>query len=314
MRKDSMSDDRPIVYVEDGITTYRASALSICPRAFIYARQGHPSRVPKNLLEAFQYGTDHEDAVLEMAVRRGYNISHRQFEVLLHVSTTVRIVGHIDGYATTFKATPIPRSVMEVKCLNHENTEKFCTDPDSFPGYMLQAKSYIMGMEAEQVIFLIYDKDEDQLHEVKISRSELDAYELSLAIMDREQAWHYFQSEDVWPKCITTSFCPYYYLHEDELIDDEELERNFQVYSALQNQISHLEKLGAIVKGKIKDHLSEAAISKGKVGEFKFSYSEFTTRRLDVPRVSEFLKKDGRYDEFVKEVASTRLVVDKVDE
>lgn len=318
------SDQKPIVYRERDHTYYRASGLTTCPRAFIYARQGHPSAVPPSLEEAFKFGRDHEDEVVEMLIRRGYNVHDRQRELTLSITPTVSIIGHIDGIVTSFKSAPHPYAILEIKCLNHENTEKFLNDPLHFPAYIAQVSSYYYaalesptypeGIPVETILFAIYDKDEKELHTTlfhPVNNSRLALVDL---IQEREVAWLDYQSADQMPTCQTKTFCPYWQLHEDEVIDDPELEANCISLTSIQHRMEALARLETIVKTRIKTHLSESSVTKGRVGQFKFSYSEFTSKRLDTRAAAAYLKSIQHYSEFVKETASTRLEVKVVED
>lgn len=310
-----MSDD-PIVYVRDGVTTYRASSLALCPRAFIYARQGHPSRIPPNLQIAFDYGKAHEEDVISMVERRFKTpVINQQAEVCLPISLDppIQVLGHIDGV--------INDQLLEVKCLNHENTEKFLFNPNAFLGYVAQVSAYIHGWnlvpdrKLDSVLFAIWDKEEEELHTRTLAIPDLRPLaDIELSIMIHEADWIDYQSKDVTPVCTTNSFCPFYYLHEDELIDDPVLEADCIALTTLQDRIASLNRLEAIIKGKIKTRLGDGEFTKGRVGVFKFSYSEYTSKRLDTKAAGKYLKEVGKYDEYVKETPTTRLVVERVGE
>lgn len=308
-----MSDD-PIVYVRDGITTYRASSLSLCPRAFIYARQGHPSRVPQNLQVAFDYGKSHESDVISMVEKRfKTSVTYQQAEVVLPVSIDppLQILGHIDGV--------IKEQLLEIKCLNHDNTEKFLTNPGLFPGYVTQVSAYAHAWNLRQslhltsVLFAIWDKEEEELHTRTLTLPDLTTPDsIQQIILSHELNYSLYQSEDILPTCTTTTYCPYYYLHEDEIINDPDLEAECISLSSIQTRLATLNRLEAIVKGKIKTRLSNGGLTKGRVGGFKFSYSEYETKRLDTKKAGAYLKEVGKYDEFVSKTPATRLVVEEV--
>lgn len=308
--------DNPIVYLTPSGTNYRASSLTTCPRAFIYARQGHPKRTPPNLQKVFDFGHDNEAMVLEMLTRRGYSLDFGQQEVSITIFPDLHIVGHIDAFTDRYRHTRIPSSVVEVKCLNHENTEKFLNDPHGqFPYYMAQASAYVNATSSDQVIFAIYDKDEKELKEVAIIRDNLPSLaDLSTLVLERETAWGNYQAADQWPVCNTKAFCPYYYLHEDEVIDNPNLEDSFIVLTSIQTRLAGLKSLEEKVKTRIKAGLVEDGLNKGRVGAFKFSYSEYTTTRLDTKKASAILKDINRYEECVNSTATNRLEVKKVDE
>lgn len=318
---DKLSDQKPIVYIEDGFTNYRASSLTMCPRAFIHARQGYPPLIPPKLQEAFDYGTEHESEVLGMLMARGYELEALQETILLPVisgATNARIVGHIDGAS-------VPHLV-EVKCLNHENTELFRDNPDNFPYYVAQVSSYVHGWnrvhhpdrELNSVLFAIYDKDEKELHEVYLGKDELLSVEsLALLVGDREFAWTEYQLQDEMPTCIkSNSFCPYFHLHEEsDVISDPTLENLLVVYEALDGQIKKLSRLQEEAKKRIKDYLSDgSAPAKGVCGGFRYSYSEYSSNRLNTQAASTYLKDVGKYNDYLKVIPSTRLSVERVED
>lgn len=318
-----MSDDQPAhVYSVGGITNYRASGLLTCPRAAIYARQGHPRNIPKPMQAAFDYGTEHEEAVVEMLHRRGYNVFAMQAETDLQITETVHIVGHIDGIADSCKATPIPRSLIEIKCLNHDNTEKFLNEPASFPYYIAQVSAYFHGLNSEpdnppieQVIFAIWDKDESQLH-IATFKGVWTFAQLKKHVLDLELVWAEYQGADNMPSCTKTTFCPYWQLHEDETetINDERLEAELATYAALKKRIESLEHLQKIVTNRTKDYITGKGYSKGRVGGFKFTYSSFTSERLNTVKVKKLIKELDRTAEFITETPGTRLVVERIED
>lgn len=265
---------------------------------------------------AFDYGIEHEDEVLEILTRRGYTLESSQFEIMLEIAPDLRIIGHIDAATTFYRHTRIPSSVVEVKNLNHENTEKFLDDPvKHFPYYMAQAAAYVIGYGAEQVLFAIYDKDEKELKEVAIPITDLPSIDdLTALVFEREAAWGNYQAADQWPVCNSKQFCPYSYLHEDEVIDNKNLEDACAVLTSIQARLANLKALEEKVKTRIKAGLVEDGINKGRVGAYKFSYSEYTTDRLDTKKAKAILQEINRYEECINSTPSTRLEVKKVDD
>jgi len=318
--------DEPIVYQDGGSTIYRASALSTCPRAFIYAHQQQPpSPIPSTLQTAFDEGNDLEGSIRDMLVRRGYNVSHAQQEVNATVAGAV-VRGHVDGIAFTFKAVPIPRSLIEIKALSHDHTEKFLS-PEPwdvlplFNGYFYQVAAYCMGLSeefdflVEQVIFAIYDKDRQHLHEVKFTRDEIRRWELDIyrLISSYDTNLKTYNNTGDLPPCSKGKYCPYWTLHEEETITDPELELALISYDAVHERVLFFQSLEAKLKTQIKANISTSDVQKGRVGQFRFSYSEFRTTRLDTRSVAAYLKSEGIYERYATSVPSSRLTIEKVE-
>lgn len=151
-----MSDDRPNVYTENGITVYRASALGSCIRSLVLARRGiDPQPHPDWLLEAFAQGHAHEEEILRrFEVDQDYTLDGAQQEVELRVTPTVIVRGHLDG--RTRMATGL--CVVDAKAVQEVTYQKI---EKGWPVYDWQTSAYCAAIEADQYCLACGIKDPD---------------------------------------------------------------------------------------------------------------------------------------------------------
>lgn len=117
-------DNRPSVYIENGITVIRASALGGCLWELVAEGQGlEPGELPDVLTRAFIAGHDLEPVVLGRMAREGWDVGGEQVEGELKINDRVVVRFHPDGIGTppasSFHASSM--RVVEIKCLNDQN-------------------------------------------------------------------------------------------------------------------------------------------------------------------------------------------------
>ena len=312
----TITDQLPSVYTKDSITYYRASSLSQCPRTFIFARQGHVPRIPHTLQEAFTYGIEHEEYVVDMLKQRGAEITDQQLEVELKVSPTIRIIGHIDGI--------IGSSILEIKCLSHDNVEKFRDDRERFfPYYMTQISVYMHSLRLP-ALFAIYDKDEDSLHTINVPTPPIPLEGLITRVEMLESYNTTYNTTDILPDCETTSFCPFFYLHQDykdgddeyQLDKDAQLSALVRAYSVLNHRLSVLEESKSNLRSKIEARLGFLEVEKARSDSFSVSISRVHVDRLDNRKVRKYLSDTApdKLAEFLSSNYQTRITVKELNQ
>lgn len=316
--------DGPITWQEDGVRYIRASALASCPNAFIFADQQQESKYPPQVLSAFQYGIDNEQKVIDMLTARGYRITDQQMDIRYNVDSSLAIIGHPDGLTASFRAVPKPLTLVEIKCLSHSNTEKFLSDDrwDIFPYYAYQISAYFeglqqMGVDVKQILFGIWDKDEEELHEVTLDQPPFTQSVLNHRAININFEITAHHEIDSWAKCPTPKpLCPYSHLHDqfekEEVVNDPALSALISALSTTKTKISNLQSIETTLRNKVIDHLSSHSIESGRVQTthaiYKFSHKLVTSKRFNVKRASAILDKET-YDKCVEESTTSRLTI-----
>lgn len=325
--------DSAIVYVENGTTYYRASSLGMCPTAFIFARQGHETRIPPNMQRAFDEGNTNEPRIVDRLVKKGWNITHNdpslpvpQMAVFLPISdnsdnTHIRVVGHIDGFANRYKGALIKPTLCEFKSFSADNFAKFISDPwRHFPYYALQISAYWYAIpiqvNLQKILFGIHNKATDEIKEVLFDAPPIPLDDIKALVLSYEQAYERYQRSDELPVCNTSRFCPFWHLHDQinrgakdvELVDPQ-VRSLVIAHGTIKAKIDTLNKLLKLTDDKLKPRLDELSITDGKVNDYSVNYSHGTQNRVDTQR----LKDDGIYDKYLQTVANDRLTIKATD-
>ncbi len=93
---------------------YRASSLGSCTKAQVALHLGYTAQGTSDRMEAlYARGNDHEDACVAAMNADGWNVYDAQAEVVIPISDTAQVVGHLDGKVHPAMGT-LPR-VLEIK-------------------------------------------------------------------------------------------------------------------------------------------------------------------------------------------------------
>lgn len=208
-----MSDNRPAIYTENGITIYRASALGLCPRALVAIRRGlEPRPFPQSVLKAFSDGDKYEPIIIN-AVKKKMFVMNEQAEVELSITPTIKIRGHIDF--NSIDDNELTR-VEDAKALSNDNYNAFIKDwKVAFPHYTWQISVYMLAQGLSGGFFIL-NKETKKLAHVTVNDppySKVDIFKRILLIEKLAQ-------ESGYPECEKSSFfCQFQYLHDDKTAD-----------------------------------------------------------------------------------------------
>lgn len=152
-------DGRNVDVGEDGVVTYRASALGGgCTKALVMSRLGMDERPPPaDMLARYQEGNLHEGAILNRMKEEGWTIWDEQATVTLMVSGRLRVVGHIDGKgAMKVSDTQMGEArIVEVKTQSKDEFAKFDKDGwdgGLWPSYKWQLSCYMLATGLPAVV------------------------------------------------------------------------------------------------------------------------------------------------------------------
>lgn len=318
--------DGPITWEDEkGVRYIRASALASCPNAFIFADQQQESKYPPQVLSAFQYGIDNEQKVIDMLTTRGWDITDQQMDIRYNVTDNLAIIGHPDGLTASFKAAQRPLTLIEIKCLSHSNTEKFLSNNrwSIFPYYAYQISAYYwgliqMGIPVKGILFGIWDKDENQLHEVTLDIPPIDTDHLNARATEIGEILFNHGMTDTWATCPSPKpLCPYTHLHDqfvekEEVLNDPALSALVSALSTTKTKISNLEVIEKTLRSKVISHLSSHSIDTTRIQTgnvvSRVSYKLVSSNRFNVKRASAILDKET-YDKCVEESTISRLTI-----
>lgn len=308
-------NQKPMVYVEDGTTYYRASSLLQCPTAFIHTRNNQPQRIFPNMRRAFNEGIELEPQVINMLNERKMFVFSGQLEITLPLSTNLAIIGHIDGMCEG--------KVVEVKCLSDKNFELFFDDyTRHFPYYAYQLSAYMLATGSPG-LFAIYNKATKELRTMNVLIPPISLEQLTTQVLSYQQAWRVYQSTDTLPACTTTTFCPFYHLHKEytDDADDQALDLDGDVvlanavaaYEAATSRIKILEGAQKVARAVIENALEASGSTRASGTGYSVSYSPVTSTRIDQKKVEKLMTAHSIPDDEWKTASTSKRLVVKRD-
>ena len=278
-----MSDDRPGVYVDNGITYYRASELGHCVRRLWAWRSGLERRpFPETIQKAMDTGTDLEPDILsDLMEYHNFVFAEdgAQKEVTYKVTDNIVVIGHYDQYghqlnsAFNFEARNRP---IDVKAFGQKLVTEYHTKGiTALQHYAWQQSVYALAGGHREFIMPIYNKDTEtiepwSLEPVIAPYDELDIYR---RIMLVEEAY----AKNEMPECTNEYGCPFYYLHDkpkdaDALPDPAVPFVRARI--AINNKIKALQQALGIMNSKIIEQLPEGD---------SYNYDGYTVKVLPNP-------------------------------
>jgi hypothetical protein len=216
-----MSDDRPGVYVEDGITYYRASELGHCVRRlWAYRSQLERRPFPETIQKAMDTGTDLEPKILN-SLYDEHNFTFAdggaQKQVLLQVTPTIFVIGHIDqegcSYVDSLKREDQPYLPIDVKAFGQKLVTEYRTKGIlALQHYAWQQSVYALALGHRRFYMPIYNKDTQQIEPWSLSPviAPYDLEDITQRIAIVEKAYQ----DNEMPACTNEYGCPFFYLHD----------------------------------------------------------------------------------------------------
>lgn len=228
-----MSDDRPIAYREDNTSIYRASGSGSCLNALVAAMLGYKEDRSKFthdiLMNAAKEGNLHEGAIIdELKKDYGWRVYGGQDVVEDKIIPRVFIRGHIDGLC-------IPKGMrnerlLEVKTMSKDRFKKWKAIGDTvrerllsdeFLKYGWQISSYMHAYDNIPAMYVVKNRDSGELMIEEIKLPPVPFKEIRKKIIEAEM----WRKKGELPGCYGSSgekfFCPFPYLHDDNLFGDE---------------------------------------------------------------------------------------------
>ena len=220
-----MADNRPIAYVEDGVSYYRASGTGGCLLAVVAAKNGYEAKRNQKtqdiLMSAAKEGNLHEGAIVEeLKDTYRWRVWGGQELVELQILPKVIIRGHIDGFC---KPPRIRKTrLVEIKTMSKDRFKKWMASGDTarerlltedFKKYGWQISQY---MHAYNMTAMYVVKNRDS--------GVLDIEWIELPLVDLKTIRAKIIAVEMWskkgemPECEGASgerwFCEYPYLHD----------------------------------------------------------------------------------------------------
>lgn len=263
------------VNVYDDTITYRASALGSCMNALVAARLGYREMpTPPKLKKIFEAGNALEDIAIAKMLDMGFPIADRQREVVLQVTDTIAVVGHIDG-RTTINGIPVVFDVKSQGQRAWQDTDRafdIWSQP-LFAKYLWQFSVYSLVLGERPVVVRIMRNDgeaegvcADDIHEMDVLEVPEDRLYSIDDIKARVLEVERLAQRDTPPACTENSYgCPYAYIHQSD--EDEDVMALFTQsadtpydelvaqHQEISTQIKALETELSAVRAKIVDAL-----------------------------------------------------------
>lgn len=275
-----MSDERAMVYEDDGTIVYRASSFGGCDTALVAARLNYPaSPPPGKLQQVFDAGNAAEGWVNEKLIRQ-------QEEFRMDIGPGVQIRGHIDG----MDPHPAAHRVIEIKSqsalmFDSWSEDSWTTDP-LWVKYAWQVSIYSHAFGAAVDVWRL-DRGTRA-----ISKHSVSPFHTMDEIVARVRHLEGLAREMILPECTAKSWgCPYYQLHEqDEAVADEELDEACSYYKFTQDK----EKVAKRQVAEAKQRVIEVLRGRPKVSTFggysvklsTFKKDEYTVKASEQTRLT----------------------------
>jgi hypothetical protein len=248
--------DAPIVQVlEDGKVVYRASALGMCTRALVAARQGYEQQPPPaKLQEVFDAGhRAEEDFFARLSVFD--EVVQQQLEVSLPITSRITVVGHLDGLRIS---APKGAEVIEVKSQSddmwHDWKPKFWTEDALWKKYAWQISVYYHATQAQTITVYRYNRTTCMVAAETYHRAFHDLAEIRDRVLNIESL---ALDQDL-PDCKENAWgCPFGYLHKElEPVDEPRLEELIKDYYLLKRVKDANDREMVRIKGLITECLA----------------------------------------------------------
>jgi hypothetical protein len=199
---------------------YRASEIGGCIKRNVAGRLGvKPMEPPAAAMTMFERGNAHEEACVAVMESQGWIITDQQKELVLPINDDCQVMGHIDGMVSlpgdingVFLGEIKSPISWQLFLDNQYNPDP----PFLISRYLWQLSCYMVGTQREALLITLDD------YKVKYHGIELPPYsreDIVARVLDFES-----QARAGLPKdCSVREYpCPYYFLHEDEIGDNED--------------------------------------------------------------------------------------------
>ena len=321
-----MGDNRAIVYVENAVPIYRASALGNPLRCLTSARAGNtPLEPPEYLRKAAEAGTRYEVIVKDRLTDEGWVIDDEQGFVECRVDLTeveyagseyAVIRGHLDAISIYHPDDPMDDRMLEVKSMSANVNQQWVAHRfDSFPTYAAQLTFYMAAVD-KPALYAVVNRDTDELELVTYDEPPMDPESLFNKVRSVEA----LNAQGIMPPCSGAKYqCAYSYMCDKAEIspadlaavgDEAALAAAVERYDEARSKIGEYEILKEAAKEDIITALSGR--KKADVGLSRVSHTASTRRTLNTKRLRERLGDE--MDEFYDEKQTTTLRVTKSKE
>lgn len=215
-------DNKPAIQVLPDRTIYRASALGECIKALAARRMGYePFSFTEDELTRFKEGDLHEDAILSELPY----VLDRQRELVLQLTSSLSVVGHIDGVQTEYGK----RKLLEIKTTNKEGfkeiVEKGWETPGFVQKYKWQISCYMIALDLEcDLIFK--DKESGKLWTLSAEIPPYSIEQIRARVLRVEAIARSGSLPKLCEPGVNQWFCKFPFLHEHDpvtVLDDKEL-------------------------------------------------------------------------------------------
>lgn len=213
-----MSDDRPIVYEEDGKWIYRVSASGSCVRYLVAAALGYEDQRGKKTDDLLERSADegnlHEDAIVSGLTMEGILVVDRQRLVEIQVLPNVFLRGHIEGLLDYGEHTP--RQLFEAKSMSTKQFTKWTNHEfGEFDRYAYQITTYMQAYPDLDCRYIVKRREDGFQTEVLIKAGQTPVP--FKTIRNKIIAAEKWRRKGELPPCdlANTWGCPVWYLHDE---------------------------------------------------------------------------------------------------
>ncbi len=296
-------DDRPIVYEENGVAVYRASAVGECLRALVAARMEYqPAKDPEYLTRAAAEGNLHEPDIQQKVRDMGLELIEAQDQVEVPIiKDRVVIRGHVDGIVTgdmlgklvpnLRKGSPLPKetdmkAVLEAKTMSRRVFDEW--ERGRFGAkvrYAYQVSCYMKAQGDVPAIYAVKRRDDGFMEYTWIDKPPIPWERIKWRVLESERWARRFQL----PPCDVDRQwgCAYWFLHEeedpgavDDLPIDEEMLMILEDLAPVYRDAKDREKVAKDEANEMKDRIRELMMGKSRVDLKDFIITWVTQQRM----------------------------------
>lgn len=328
-----MSDNRPIVYEENGTLVLRASSIGMPVRCLTAAAKGYdPLPAPEFLTKAAESGNRYERIVKDRLRGEGWAITGEQDYVDVPVSERIVIRGHLDawhifppdisgvlGFEWATLVAPGSDMMLEVKSMSGRVFDKWLSQGFAgFESYAWQLSVY-MRATGRPALYVVVNRDDDAVYDFRVVDVPPVPWQ---QVRQKAMLVDYWRKRADMPECTGhTYLCPFDYLCDRRELAFEEIEDgSLPTIDRLAAEYDQQRRLMADVKGRQEAIRSEILVALGgrdgvDTGRWRVKRATVGTKSLDKGALSQYLATVGRkLDEFMEESSHERLTVTEGDE
>lgn len=288
------SDDRPSVYIENGVAVYRASAVGGPSHVLAAARAGirpasHTDRTKRYMAE----GNLHEPAIMAYVGTQGWLLEHigaDQAELDIPITSRIMVRCHPDGYGTSMVEHPnAPRGtrvIIEAKAMSDAVFSNYNRGGfDEFYRYAVQFSLEMIGSGLPG-LFVVKNRNNGEIRWQVFTEPPISLADIRKRLLLIDKGAREGDLNPLNEKC-TMFPCQYHFLHDEPTVDivvDDIIDGLAQMVDEARERRKQAEE----VERRAREKLMLALADKQKVAtpHWKIAVVTSERKRVDTKRMA----------------------------